>query len=231
MYFPDGPEVAALTVHRRNFFDTILDQVDKKTDMDLSSPGDRAKSRSSSSVESQNRQLTDSYSSNEPWQEGHEEFESSDLKSGNGLRGAASLPHIVNGDKSEFVLSKSESNVDNLDHVELDGAVARNVVVSNVIDDDDISSVVLRQTSTRHQNNLYEDLSPSLGSVADSPLPALPHGQKSYDYLLKFLLVGDSDVGKQEILSSFEDGTVESPFCSSSGAGKTSIPKLLKSHS
>lgn len=35
---------------------------------------------------------------------------------------------------------------------------------------------------------------------------------KQYDYLLKVLLVGDSDVGKQEILSGLEDGSVESPF-------------------
>lgn len=41
--------------------------------------------------------------------------------------------------------------------------------------------------------------------------------QKQYDYLLKFLLVGDSDVGKQEILSDLEDGSSESPFCSGSG--------------
>uniref|UniRef100_T1IQX4 small monomeric GTPase n=1 Tax=Strigamia maritima TaxID=126957 RepID=T1IQX4_STRMM len=40
---------------------------------------------------------------------------------------------------------------------------------------------------------------------------------KSYDYLLKFLLVGDSDVGKQEILSGLEDGASESPFCSTNG--------------
>lgn len=40
---------------------------------------------------------------------------------------------------------------------------------------------------------------------------------KSYDYLLKFLLVGDSDVGKQEILGGLEDGSQESPFCGSSG--------------
>ena len=36
--------------------------------------------------------------------------------------------------------------------------------------------------------------------------------QKSYDYLLKFLLVGDSDVGKEEILSGLEDGASESPY-------------------
>lgn len=40
---------------------------------------------------------------------------------------------------------------------------------------------------------------------------------KQYDYLLKFLLVGDSDVGKQEILSDLDDGSSESPFCGHSG--------------
>jgi len=40
---------------------------------------------------------------------------------------------------------------------------------------------------------------------------------KSYDYLLKFLLVGDSDVGKGEILDSLQDGPVESPYAYSSG--------------
>lgn len=44
-----------------------------------------------------------------------------------------------------------------------------------------------------------------------------PRQEKQYDYLLKFLLVGDSDVGKQEILSGLEDGAAESPFCSGSG--------------
>ena len=40
---------------------------------------------------------------------------------------------------------------------------------------------------------------------------------KSYDYLLKFLLVGDSDVGKEEILSGLEDGALESPYGGHSG--------------
>ena len=42
-------------------------------------------------------------------------------------------------------------------------------------------------------------------------------GSKPYDYLLKFLLVGDSDVGKHEILHGLEDGSMESPFCVGSG--------------
>lgn len=183
--------------------------------MDLSSPGRDAsrKSRSSSSVGSQTHPVTDSFSSLDPCQE---DFDPAEVKASPGLRGAASLPHIVKDAKSDFVLtSKSESAVENLDRSEL-GAAAR------VIDGDDISSVVLRHstdTTLLHHPSTFENLSPSLSSVIDSPLPALPPGQKSYDYLLKFLLVGDSDVGKQEILASFEDGTTESPFCSSSGAG------------
>lgn len=47
--------------------------------------------------------------------------------------------------------------------------------------------------------------------------------EKQYDYLLKFLLVGDSDVGKQEILSGLEDGAAESPFCSGSGILRFSL--------
>ncbi|XP_074016062.1 ras-related protein Rab-40B isoform X2 [Numenius arquata] len=35
---------------------------------------------------------------------------------------------------------------------------------------------------------------------------------KAYDFLLKFLLVGDSDVGKGEILASLQDGATESPY-------------------
>ena len=42
---------------------------------------------------------------------------------------------------------------------------------------------------------------------------------KSYDYLLKFLLVGDSDVGKEEILSGLADGASESPYGFSNGSG------------
>lgn len=44
--------------------------------------------------------------------------------------------------------------------------------------------------------------------------PRLGRGQqaKSYDYLLKFLLVGDSDVGKEELLNGMDDGASESPY-------------------
>lgn len=46
---------------------------------------------------------------------------------------------------------------------------------------------------------------------------------KSYDYLLKFLLVGDSDVGKGEILDSLQDGSAESPYAYSSGESSTTL--------
>lgn len=35
---------------------------------------------------------------------------------------------------------------------------------------------------------------------------------KPYDFLLKFLLVGDSDVGKEEILNGLANGTNEFPY-------------------
>ncbi|TNN71197.1 Ras-related protein Rab-40C [Liparis tanakae] len=50
---------------------------------------------------------------------------------------------------------------------------------------------------------------------------------KSYDYLLKFLLVGDSDVGKREILDSLQDGSVESPYPYSSGIDYKTTTILL----
>jgi len=61
---------------------------------------------------------------------------------------------------------------------------------------------------------------------SNESLPILPN-QKNYDYLLKVLLVGDSDVGKQEILSGLEDGTLDSPFCSSSGAAYKTTTILI----
>lgn len=37
---------------------------------------------------------------------------------------------------------------------------------------------------------------------------------RMYDYCLKFLLVGDSDVGKDEILGLLDDEETETSFCS-----------------
>ena len=79
-------------------------------------------------------------------------------------------------------------------------------------------------TSTPHSLPPISRSRVSSTPVGDSgpiSLPSLTNtGSKSYDYLLKVLLVGDSDVGKQEILSGLEDGSVDSPYCSSTGAGK-----------
>jgi len=68
--------------------------------------------------------------------------------------------------------------------------------------------------------------SPDAGPLS---LPGLvsPGGPKSYDYLLKVLLVGDSDVGKQEILGGLEDGAVEAPYASSTGAAYKTTTILI----
>lgn len=57
---------------------------------------------------------------------------------------------------------------------------------------------------------------------------------KSYDYTLKFLLVGDSDVGKEEILNGLNqdedhnnDDTKEASFCGSPGVNYKSTIILL----
>jgi hypothetical protein len=41
-----------------------------------------------------------------------------------------------------------------------------------------------------------EPLLGAVGGAAASPAAASPSGPKEYDYFFKFLLVGDSDVGK-----------------------------------
>jgi len=55
-----------------------------------------------------------------------------------------------------------------------------------------------------------------MATTLTPPLPSstatLPRQSKPYDFLLKFLLVGDSDVGKEEILSGLIDGSSESPY-------------------
>lgn len=53
--------------------------------------------------------------------------------------------------------------------------------------------------------------------------PRTAPSSKQYDYLLKFLLVGDSDVGKEELLSGMEDGASESPYGYSSSGMYTII--------
>ena len=77
--------------------------------------------------------------------------------------------------------------------------------------------------------NLDETSPIPASSKAESneSLPILPHNQKPYDYLLKVLLVGDSDVGKQEILSGLEDASLDSPFCSSAGGAAYKTTTIL----
>ena len=54
-------------------------------------------------------------------------------------------------------------------------------------------------------------------AVNSMPSPSTLPRNKPYDYLLKFLLVGDSDVGKEEILNGLEDGSTESPYVYANG--------------
>jgi len=68
--------------------------------------------------------------------------------------------------------------------------------------------------------------SAAAASSTEGPLslPLFSHASKSYDYLLKVLLVGDSDVGKQEIITGMEDGSMDLNYCTSTGAAyKTTI--------
>lgn len=60
-----------------------------------------------------------------------------------------------------------------------------------------------------------------IAAAVGSPVSLAPGGgpSKGYDYLLKFLLVGDNDVGKGEILGGLEDGALESPFDGGLGGG------------
>ncbi|XP_059237082.1 ras-related protein Rab-40B isoform X2 [Mustela nigripes] len=48
--------------------------------------------------------------------------------------------------------------------------------------------------------------------VGGGTMSTLGSPVRAYDFLLKFLLVGDSDVGKGEILASLQDGAAESPY-------------------
>ena len=50
-------------------------------------------------------------------------------------------------------------------------------------------------------------------NMIGGPGPGSPDSlRRTYDYLLKFLLVGDSDVGKGEILGRLDDGSSTLPF-------------------
>lgn len=51
----------------------------------------------------------------------------------------------------------------------------------------------------------------------------LRHTSKDYDYCLKFLLVGDSDVGKEEILGALEESSPQSPYATKGMEQKTTM--------
>ena len=92
-----------------------------------------------------------------------------------------------------------------------------------------LDNVLNNSTDTLNENSDDANLENLAASKAESneSLPILPHNQKPYDYLLKVLLVGDSDVGKQEILSGLEDASLDSPFCSSAGGAAYKTTTIL----
>lgn len=47
--------------------------------------------------------------------------------------------------------------------------------------------------------------------------------EEDYDYGLKFLLVGDPDVGKEEILAALEDASPQSPYATCGMEQKTTL--------
>ena len=94
----------------------------------------------------------------------------------------------------------------------------------NEVDEQDFA--FSRQDSPQFAYRTSSPVPETSKTQSSESLPIMPN-QKSYDYLLKVLLVGDSDVGKQEILSGLEDGTLDSPFCSSSGAAYKTTTILI----
>lgn len=69
---------------------------------------------------------------------------------------------------------------------------------------------------------------PGMGAGAGT-MSVLGSPVRAYDFLLKFLLVGDSDVGKGEILASLQDGAAESPYghpAGERGAGKSGARRV-----
>ena len=91
-----------------------------------------------------------------------------------------------------------------------------------------VAGLVEVVSNTRHsssrRNNSASRLPPVprpviVEAASSSPLLTPLSANKPYDYLLKFLLVGDSDVGKQEILNSLnvESTVSDMPFCAGPG--------------
>lgn len=80
----------------------------------------------------------------------------------------------------------------------------------------------LRVESNTHQNEKHtnNDINSHSSSVVMT---------KTYDYILKFLLVGDSDVGKDEILNNLDEDNslIEPSFCRSPGVAYKATNILL----
>ena len=127
---------------------------------------------------------------------------------------------IEDNDNIEPELSKVHLNSDHLATTDQESLRPINNQNPNLKETDKHPS---KESSTPPNSNSNDQPSASVPfsnprQVPTMP-PVIPPAQKTYDYLLKVLLVGDSDVGKQEIISDMEDGTTDSPFCSSAGAG------------
>ena len=86
-------------------------------------------------------------------------------------------------------------------------------VVSDLVEV--VSTSRLRRN--RQSSNMLPVPRPIPTNESASPILAPQLSAKPYDYLLKFLLVGDSDVGKQEILSTLENAASDMPFCAGPG--------------
>lgn len=104
-----------------------------------------------------------------------------------------------------------------IDHIEPvadeEGAAAAGLV--------EVVSNTRQHTSRRSSSRLPSVPRPVIvqEAASNSPLLTPLSASKPYDYLLKFLLVGDSDVGKQEILNSLnaESTVSDMPFCAGPG--------------
>ncbi|XP_004592885.2 ras-related protein Rab-40B [Ochotona princeps] len=66
-----------------------------------------------------------------------------------------------------------------------------------------------------------------MGGGPGGSMSTLGSPVRAYDFLLKFLLVGDSDVGKGEILASLQDSAAESPYGHPAGIGCRTTTILL----
>lgn len=93
------------------------------------------------------------------------------------------------------------------------GGIKRRKCRAKIISDSsaDCAGTKARQVRLRERNKKCRSIL-SHGSERPVKMSHRSSPAKAYDFLLKFLLVGDSDVGKGEILASLQDGATESPY-------------------